>query len=291
MDRWSLYNLVSRQSDDEFVVGLDRHRRQEVSIKMKYFAYYLKEYRDTTPFQINDDLSQGTKKRLRDDYEVPSYFKDDVFKYAQEPDLPPMRIFQLGPPLAGDRIQCSPYQCNYWNALVHGSRRWCLFSHHTPQDLVCQDPRSRGRRLDSAVAWFERIYPRTQSSRWPRYFKPLEVVQGPGDVVFVPAGWWYVWINLEVSVSISHQHCSPVKISSAWPRIVRGNHALERSWYDVLRRRRPELAVLVHRGRRTRRQSSDSDSETRSKTVDTTFTSCTTERERDISEELVSDNS
>ncbi|KAK8776383.1 hypothetical protein V5799_030272 [Amblyomma americanum] len=191
LDRWSLYNLVSKHSDDEFIVGRD-HNQNAVTVKMKYFAYYLKEYRDPTPFQVSDDLASGGKKRLREDYEVPSYFKDDMFKYAKEADLPPTRCFNLGPALAGDRIQTNPLHCNLWSALVHGSRLWCLFPHHVPQDLLCNDHRAtrKDRRLDSAVAWFERIYPKTQSSRWPRYFKPLEIMQASGEVVFVPAGWW-----------------------------------------------------------------------------------------------------
>ncbi|KAH7953408.1 hypothetical protein HPB49_007868 [Dermacentor silvarum] len=191
LERWSLYNLVSKHSDDEFLVGRDQNQNS-VTVKMKYFAYYLKEYRDPSPFQIADDLSSGGKKRLREDYEVPSYFKDDIFKYARESDLPPTRTFNLGPSLAGDRIQTNPLHCNLWSALVHGSRRWCLFPHHVPQDLLCNDHRAarKDRRLETAVAWFERIYPKTQSSRWPRYFKPLEILQAAGEVVFVPAGWW-----------------------------------------------------------------------------------------------------
>ncbi|CAN8026879.1 unnamed protein product [Ixodes persulcatus] len=286
LERWSLYNLVSMHSDCEFSVGRD-HNLERVSIKMKYFAYYLKEYREPVPLQISDDLRDGGTRRLREDYDVPSYFKDDMFKYARDADLPPTRCFNLGPPLAGDRIQTNPMQCNLWSALVHGARRWCLFPHHVPQDLLCHDHKARkDRRLESAVAWFDKTYPKTQSPRWPRYFKPLEIVQAPGEVVFVPAGWWYVAINLDVCVAVSHHHCSPSKLAQAWPRLVRNNKKLKRNWYELLRRRRPEVAVLVP-PRKTRR-SSESYTETR--TLDT-MTSCTTDFDKDYSEEMVSDNS
>lgn len=288
LERWSLYNLVSKHSDDEFLVGRDQNQNS-VTVKMKYFAYYLKEYRDPSPFQIADDLSSGGKKRLRDDYEVPSYFKDDIFKYARESDLPPTRTFNLGPSLAGDRIQTNPLHCNLWSALVHGSRRWCLFPHHVPQDLLCNDHRAarKDRRLETAVAWFERIYPKTQSSRWPRYFKPLEIVQAAGEVVFVPAGWWYVVINLEVCVVISHHHCSASKLAQAWPKLTRANKKLERAWFEALRRRRPELAVLVPR--KQKRRSRDSCSDT--KTADSSATSCSSDVDKDGSDEVASDNS
>ncbi|KAL1416872.1 hypothetical protein MTO96_027467 [Rhipicephalus appendiculatus] len=68
LERWSLYNLVSKYSDEEFIVGRDQNQNV-VTVKMKYFAYYLKEYRDPSPFQIADDLASGGKRKLRDDYE------------------------------------------------------------------------------------------------------------------------------------------------------------------------------------------------------------------------------
>ncbi|XP_037276684.2 bifunctional arginine demethylase and lysyl-hydroxylase JMJD6 [Rhipicephalus microplus] len=269
LERWSLYNLVSKYSDNEFVVGHDQNRNV-VTVKMKYFAYYLKEYRDPSPFQITDDLATGGKRRMREDYEVPSYFKDDIFKYAKESDLPPTRAFNLGPALAGERIQTNPLDCNLWSALVHGTRRWCLFPHHVPQDLLCNDHRAarKARLIETAVAWFKRIYPKTQSSHWPRYFKPLEILQTTGEVVFVPAGWWYVVINLDVCVVMSHHHCSANTLSQAWPKLTRGNKKLERAWFEALRRRRPELTVLVPRKEKRRSRDSDSSATSRSSDVD-----------------------
>ncbi|KAL3184482.1 hypothetical protein MRX96_031773 [Rhipicephalus microplus] len=249
LERWSLYNLVSKYSDNEFVVGHDQNRNV-VTVKMKYFAYYLKEYRDPSPFQITDDLATGGKRRMREDYEVPSYFKDDIFKYAKESDLPPTRAFNLGPALAGERIQTNPLDCN----------------------LTCSatttGPRARTRLIETAVAWFKRIYPKTQSSHWPRYFKPLEILQTAGEVVFVPAGWWYVVINLDVCVVMSHHHCSANTLSQAWPKLTRGNKKLERAWFEALRRRRPELTVLVPRKEKRRSRDSDSSATSRSSDVD-----------------------
>jgi hypothetical protein len=38
--------------------------------------------------------------------------------------------------------------------------------------------------------------------------RPLEGVAGPGDVVFVPRGWWHCVLNVEDSVAVTHNFCS-----------------------------------------------------------------------------------
>jgi histone arginine demethylase JMJD6 len=40
-----------------------------------------------------------------------------------------------------------------------------------------------------AVAWFSRVYPRSTAAGWPAA-RPLNIIQRPGETVFVPHGWW-----------------------------------------------------------------------------------------------------
>ncbi|KAH8026276.1 hypothetical protein HPB51_017814 [Rhipicephalus microplus] len=97
----------------------------------------------------------------------------------------------------------------------------------------------------------------------------------------------YVVINLEVCVVMSHHHCSASKLTKAWPKLTRGNKKLERAWFEALRRRRPELAVLVPQ--KQKRRSRDSYSDT--KTGDSSATSCSSDVDKDGSDEADSDNS
>ncbi|KAL0096757.1 hypothetical protein J3Q64DRAFT_1709287 [Phycomyces blakesleeanus] len=250
---WTESALLENYGSHLFKVGEDDDENN-VYLKMKHFLHYNKHEgrKDDSPLYIfdsgfykdrrkksksksnrqssdddeDDAQHEGKRRRKADplspmlllgDYQVPSYFSDDLFRLARERRRPPYRWLVMGGARSGTGIHIDPLGTSAWNALLKGHKRWCLFPPGTPKKII--DPPMKPYDHEG-VSWFSTVFPKFKVRDGPEddnrtlgeRLGMVEVLQRPGETIFVPGGWPHVVMNLDTTIAVTQNFCSPTNL-------------------------------------------------------------------------------
>ncbi|CAO3574408.1 unnamed protein product [Mortierella alpina] len=69
-----------------------------------------------------------------------------------------------------------------------------------------------------AVSWFHHVYPRFAANDFElgKKYGMIQVIQRPGETMFVPGGWPHIVMNLDFTIAITQNFCSPTNFESVW---------------------------------------------------------------------------
>ncbi|CAD7970213.1 unnamed protein product, partial [Amoebophrya sp. A25] len=112
------------------------------------------------------------------------------------------RYFVFGPSGSGNKLQ-SENGLPFYDVLVHGYRRWLLVTEEEVQAVAEKAREALEFQQTSAYMFFEEKLPELKEEFGLK--KYVEVNQEPGDIIFVPPGWFRVSLALADSISYYEQ--------------------------------------------------------------------------------------
>ena len=132
-------------------------------------------------------------------------------------------------------MHVDPLWTNAWVTILQGRKRWLLFPPDTPYEsigMIESKPQ-----IPSSI-WFRDYYDKVTSSSWPKKYQPVEVLQFPGETVFVPAGWPHLVLNLELTVAVTHNYASEHGpfFERMWKEVAQDEQTFAMRWYWALRK-------------------------------------------------------
>uniref|UniRef100_A0A7N0TIB1 JmjC domain-containing protein n=1 Tax=Kalanchoe fedtschenkoi TaxID=63787 RepID=A0A7N0TIB1_KALFE len=197
LKKWDKRYLVDVCRDAKFAVG-------PVETKLGDYFRYSEQAREERPLYLFDPKFAEKVPQLSKDYEVPSYFREDLFSILGT-ERPDYRWIIMGPAGSGSSFHVDPNSTSAWNAVIKGAKKWVLF----PPDFVPPGvhPSPDGAEVACPVSileWFMNFYDAAREGKR----KPIECVCKAGEVIFVPNGWWHLVINLEESIAITQNYVS-----------------------------------------------------------------------------------
>ena len=127
----------------------------------------------------------------------------------------------VGPKRSGSSFHIDPNCTHAWNAPIVGRKRWIFYPpsgppppgvHPSPSGDEVAMPVSLGEWF--LTYWNEHVHRR---SHFDAAMRPLECTAEPGDVLFVPHGWWHAVLNLDdgPGVALTRNYVSASNLGDA----------------------------------------------------------------------------
>jgi hypothetical protein len=197
-------------------------RCEYTNMDLEDYVHYAMEQNDERPIYMFD-AEFGSVLDVERLYTVPAYFARDDFFSTLGTRRPKYRWIIAGPHRGGSSFHVDPNYTNAWNANMTGRKRWLLFPPGAnPPGCVPSADMAEVATPVSLTEWLLNNY--DASLRELRHCG-YECICEPGDIMFVPCGWWHYVINLEDSVAITQNYVSRCNL----PKVVKFLRAMKGS--------------------------------------------------------------
>lgn len=95
-----------------------------------------------------------------------------------------------------------------------------------------------------AIDWFQRFF-QAMPALLPEHQQPIVCDMLPGDVIFVPGGWFHTVLNMEDTVAVTQNFVSSSNFPAVWQEFQATRAKLSRGWLRGLQTVRPDLVEVA----------------------------------------------
>ena len=126
MDEWPVYKKFSTISPNEIaecLTGRD-FEAEGLRVRMDQYVRYAAQNSDEAPLYVFDS-EFASKPGIASQYDIPHYFKEDLFSVfgSMRPDY---RWLIVGGPRSGSTFHLDPNATSAWNAVLKGTKKWIM---------------------------------------------------------------------------------------------------------------------------------------------------------------------
>lgn len=115
-----------------------------------------------------------------------------------------------------------------------------LFPQSLPKSVVkAKDLIPKGED-DEAICYFVKMLPKLKE-REGEHLGTIEFIQYPGELVFVPGGWWHAVINLDNTMALTQNWMSVTNFDKVWKSLRSERKKLSCVLLEKFKKKRPEL--------------------------------------------------
>ena len=198
---WDEASLREQLGDRVFHAG-------GVNMRLREYFDYAHTNSDDQPLYCFDPTFAKSAPELLEAYDVPAYFRDDLFSLLETSGArPDYRWLLIGGVRSGQSWHKDPNGTSAWNLTIRGRKRWLFFPPHiTPPGVIMSGDGSKDYMTPISLAEWARGYYKEACST-PGL---IECETKAGEVMYVPRGWWHMVLNLELmTFMVSHHFLSP----------------------------------------------------------------------------------
>jgi hypothetical protein len=230
-DRWNEDYFI-RQAGDKQFRSTSASAVMPAFWTMKEYFNYAKQVKEESPLYLFE-RSFASIGQLKEDYSVPCYFNPesyekegllkevgydtDLFRLFGDNIRPDYKWLVIGPKKSGSIFHIDPNQTNAWNVLIEGRKKWIFYPPNVHPPAV-QSSADGGDVVVpiSTAEWLINFWSFHCESRYHKdpLKRPLEAILQPGEIMFVPNGWWHMVINLDFTIALTHNYVSTSNLSN-----------------------------------------------------------------------------